>query len=369
VAWVEFALGSGDAAEALRRAGALAVAENLDEKLRWRIVSARAAAHELLGDLEAAIEDLETLHKQAERDVHKWPLLPVAIALARCYREAGDISRSIDVAERTISVVDDLRLEESDERAELAASIVASYYERGDLVHAGLLAKQLIDRVTSTGTRRGQAAAYWNASVVAQERGRVGEARSLAEKAIACLAEENQQRNMARLRLMYAGLLLRSDPPEPATALALIHAIQPALATSGSTVDLAYADTETARAHLQLGEADTAMACAEQALLKLGDAPRLETAQALTIFAQAARQSGHTELAALKARQAAQLLTLTSSGRQVAAAWSQLAGILVQLGERDEALRAYERAVTAAGVAPTSGADDTDVVRAAKHLP
>jgi tetratricopeptide (TPR) repeat protein len=350
VAWIELAVSNANAAEALTRADELMDAGKLHPELRWRTIRARATAHELLGDLERAIEDLEMLREQAEAEPKQWPLLAVVIALVRCYREAGDISRSIDLAERALGTADEVGLRESDEQAELAASIVASYYERGDLAHAAFLAKKLIARVTPHGTRRAQAAAYWNASVVAQEHGKVGDALAFAEKALARLSEEDQRRNLARLQLTYAGLLLRVDPPEPVLALDLIQKLRPQLLDSGSVIDLAYADTETARAHLQLGDPAVAMATAEQALSRLGSAPRLEAAQALTVLAQAARRVGNVQLAAQKARQAAQLLALTSSGRQVATAWSHLAEILVQLGERDEALRAYERALSAVGL-------------------
>jgi transcriptional regulator with XRE-family HTH domain len=353
VVWLELALSNGDASEVLRRIGEMPLDKGFDPQLRWRAERARAAAHEAVGDLEAAVQQLEALREQAEAAPDRWPLLSVVVALTRCYREAGDVNRSLDLAQRALAQAEELGLEESAEHAELAANLVAAYFDRGDLVHAGLLAKRLIARVTNGGTRRAQAAAYWNASVIAQEHGKLGESLALAEKALACLADEDQQRNLARLRLMYAGLLLRADPPQPKLALGLIEDLLPGLTLTGSAVDLAYADTELARAHLQLGEAALAVEFAGQALTRLGDAPRLETAEALTVLALGLRDSGDTITAAAKARQAAQLLSIASNGRKAAAAWNQLGDILMQLDERDEAIRAYKRAISAMGVVST----------------
>jgi transcriptional regulator with XRE-family HTH domain len=351
VAWVELALSNGDVQEVLRRCSELTDAPALAADLGWRVARARAAALELQGDLEGAIAELDALREQSEATPSFGQWLNVVVALTRCYREVGDASRSIEIAQQALAEAAALGLdEESDEYAELNASLIAAYFDRGDLMHAGLLAKKLIRSVSSTGSRRAQAAAYWNASVVAEEHGKVAEALALAEKALARLAEEDQRRNMARLRLMYAGLLLRADPPDPEAAVALIEAVVPALLQSGSEVDMAYADTELARAQLMLGDPTSAIATAQVALDRLGHAPRLESAEALTVLAEGLLACGDAEAAATKARHAAQLLALQSSGRKPATAWNQLAEILMQLGELEEAVRAYRRAVAAMGV-------------------
>jgi transcriptional regulator with XRE-family HTH domain len=350
VVWVELALHNGEPEEVLRRASELLEDSTLAPDLRWRARRAQATAHEQLGDLETAIEVLEFLREEAEAAPAQWPLLQVVVALARCYREAGDANRSIDVAQQALATAKRFGLEDSDESNEVVASLAAAYFDRGDLVHAGLLAKELIGRVANAGTRRAQAAAYWNGSVIAQEHGHVAEALALAEKALAHLADEDQRRNFARLQLVYAGLLLRAEPPDPSRALSLISDLLPALNKFGSEVDLAYADTEIARSHLLLGDSAAAIAAAEAAMSRLGDAPRLETAESLTVLAQALLASGDAAGAATRARHAAQLLALTSAGRKPATAWAQLAEILVQAGEHGEAIRAYRRAVAAFGV-------------------
>lgn len=349
VAWVELAQRNGSQDEALRRSRALLTDPALDSHLAIRVRRAQAAAYEATGQLEEAIAVLEDL-QQAERSFES-AMLSTLVALARCYREAGDINRSIDLAQGGLEASEAHGLAGTDEQAELAAALVVGYYERGDLVHAALLAKKLLSKVVNTGSHRAQAAAYWNASIVAYEQGRTANALSYVERALALLSETDQRRNVARLRLMYATLLLRVEPPETVLARNLINDLLPELQEAGSSVDLAYADTELARAALQLGEFGSAIAFAEAALTRLGDAPRLETAQALLVLAEAHQAAGALPAAAANARHAAQLLHLTTSGRAVAAAWSQLASILMRLGQADEAVRAYQRALEEVGVA------------------
>jgi transcriptional regulator with XRE-family HTH domain len=348
VAWVELAHRHGSQDEVLRRTEALLADPALDAGLARRLRRAQAGAYEATGQLEAAIAVLEEL--QASEPPGS-ALLPIQIALARCYREVGDINRSIDLTQTGLDASEALGLDGTDEHAELAAALVASYYERGDLVHAAWLAKQLISKVARTGSHRAQAAAYWNASIVAYEQGKPTDALIYVDRALAFLAEADQRRNMARLRLLYATLLLRVEPPEPTLARELITDLLPELREAGSVVDLAYADTELARAALQLGDIDRSITLAEAALHRLGDAPRLETAQTLLVLAQALQAADDLPAAAVKARQAAQLLGLTTTGRSVAAAWNQLADLLVRLGEEGEAVLAYRRALEALGVA------------------
>ncbi|MCW2545317.1 MAG: transcriptional regulator, family, partial [Frankiales bacterium] len=86
VRFAELALLSGDAAEARRALDRLAASTPAEDPLRWRVDHGLARAQERCGDLEAAIEGLETLRERAEADPARWPWLQVVIDLSRCYR-------------------------------------------------------------------------------------------------------------------------------------------------------------------------------------------------------------------------------------------------------------------------------------------
>lgn len=349
--WAELALANGDPTEALHRAAAVLASPDTDATTVWGARWITSQAEEALGNLEAAIPAFESLREQAEKDPARWPWLAVVIALCRCYREAGDVAYSIVLAESALAKVGEFGLDGCDEHAEVAATLVGSYYERGDLARARHLAEELLRR-TEEGSPRAQAAAYWNASVVAQEQGRVGDALHLAGRALAHMSEGGSARSLARLRMAYAALLLRQDPGDPSAALEVLGVSRQALEEQGSQIDLAYADTECARAHLQLGATGEAITYAEAALNRLGDRPRLETARALAVLGQALRASGDIPGAAVRLRHAAQLLDLVEAGKDAAPTWHELADVLLELGESEEAIRAYQRSLAAAGVQP-----------------
>lgn len=347
--WSELALANGHAEEARSRTLAL-LEQALDDGHQWRARLTHALACERLGALEDAIRHLEILRRLAVEEPGRWPVLPVAVALCRCYREAGDASYSIDVAQEGLAVATSLGLEGVDEYAELRASLVAGYYDRGDLTKASHLVSDLLRDTEQGGSHRARAAAHWNASLVAQDRGATGEALRLAERALALLSEADASRNQARLQLVCAAMLLRLDDPEPARARDVLSRLLDRLAAVGSTVDVAYARTELARAELQLGHPAAATAHAELAYDLLGPEPRIEKAQSLLVLAQALRADGRLEAAAARSRQAAQLLGLGQNSRQAALAWNDLASLLAELGQPDEALRACQQALAALGL-------------------
>jgi transcriptional regulator with XRE-family HTH domain len=357
--WAELALRNGNADEAVRTLGPVLAARTLDVASNWRARYLHAQSHEALGDLEAAILEFETLRKTAEADPARWPWLSVVVALCRCYREAGDLNYSISLAESVLGRVHELGLHGSDEHVEVAATLIGSYYERGDLSRARHLADELI-RTTADGSPRAKGAAYWNASVVAHEQGRVGEALDLAGKAMTCMAKTANKRSYARLRLAYAALLLRQEPPAPEEALALLREATAALQDEGSLIDLSYADTESARAYLQLGDPIEAVRLSQAALHRLGDRPRLETARALAVLGQALNATGDAAGAVSRLRHAAQLLELVEASKDAAPVWHELADVLDDIGSPEEAIRAYRRSLAAAGVQP---------VKIARHAP
>lgn len=349
LSWAELALRQGSADQALRLVEPLLQLERILDLDLWRARMLAARAHEALGQFEDSIVLLERLRSQSEDSPGQWPWLSVVVALCRCYREAGDLSFSVELAESALQRVLVLELAGSDEHAELTATLVASYDERGDLVRAGLLARELLASTEHCGPRA-QAAAYWSASVVAHEQGRTGDAVQLSERALARFAESDQGRDLARLRATHAGLLVHADPAAAATALEVLRDAGATLGDIGTAVDRARVETETARVLLVLHEAASAADVARAVLHRLGDEPRLETARALIVLARARCALGDAEEAAARLRHAGQLLDQAPAGRQSAAAWTELGEVLATLGEHGEAVRALQRALAAAGV-------------------
>jgi tetratricopeptide (TPR) repeat protein len=354
LAYAELALNSGEAEEAERRLRVLLsdAAVSATPELLAAASLALAKALEARGLLEQAIAAYEQLLPGPQEDpADGW--LSLVVALCRCYREAGDLTHSVELAERALARASTLGLAGSDEEIELAATLVAAYHERGDVTRARLLASQVVSRAERAGSARARGAAYWNASLVASAHGRTREALQLAERALALYAEQDNARSLGRLHSAYAWLLLRQPTPAAAEALAQLEAASAALAETGSQVDLAYCDIEAARALLELGRHDEAVDRARAGLDRLGPETRLQRASGLVVLGRAAAARGDESSARTAYQEAATDLAAVDASREAATVWCELAELCEALGDRDGALLAYRHATGHLGVPAT----------------
>jgi transcriptional regulator with XRE-family HTH domain len=255
--FAELALANGDPVEAGERFGEIAAAES--GAFRTRAVWGLARSEEAGGDLEAAIAHLESLIDGVRRGEDAGPGLTVLLMhQCRLYREAGDLSRSVEMGERALKEVHDLGLAGTDDEVRLASTLVAAHWERGDLLTARNLAEDVIARAEQNGSRRARGSAYWNASLVCEARGDLPRAVELAGRALAMFSEEVDERSLARLRTDCAWVLLRQDPPDVDRAEELLTRSYQALAAANIGTDLAYCETELARVDLHRGRPDQA---------------------------------------------------------------------------------------------------------------
>ena len=105
-------------------------------------------------------------------------------------------------------------LDSSDEAVQLAVTLAAAYFFRGDSGHAIRLCRKAIAKAEALQSPAARAAAYWNASFFEAEQGSVANAVPLAERALALLSEGQDTRNLARLRTQLGTMQLQLDPPD-----------------------------------------------------------------------------------------------------------------------------------------------------------
>lgn len=348
----ELALTAGDPAGALAQVeevlAALADVEADDLTRPARYV--RAFALEATGDVERAIDALEELVEDGTADL-TW--LRGLIALSRCYREAGDLAMAIDVGERAATTIEQHGLAGLDEAVQLALTVAAAYFERGDITRAARICRQAIEQAERLELPRARASAYWNASIMASRQGALAEALELARRAMAILEDESDARNLARLRTELGVLQLRLDPPEPESAREVLQRAQAELDwSSASPMDKAENRLALARANLLLGESDLAD---EQVLesyrIAAGQSP-LSAADALVLQGQIAAGRGRLDDARSAYRSAIQVLSAIGADRRAAELWFEIGGLLHDLGDAEAALDAYRRAAVSAGLAP-----------------
>jgi tetratricopeptide (TPR) repeat protein len=345
-------LTQGDAAGAQRRLEALDL-DIVSPTLRVEALTTLARAHEGLGDLESAVAILEPLLEDARGRAHHVEAAKLANALVASYLEAGDLHRAVEVGEHTLAELEGAELTGTDGHLRLASTVLWAYVERGDLLYATHRAAELVRLAESLGTPRGRGSVYWNAALVAEQRRDYELAQRYTERALALLSEGEPDRDLPRLRLNYAWLLLRSEPADPKAALEQIERAAPDLAVLGSELELARVDVERSRAHLLLGDLAVAEQFATAALTRLGEPPRIETAVAHLALGDTLHARGDLEGSARSYRLAADMLGMMSASRQSAAAWRDLGDRYALHGDTSGAAEAYDRALREAGFRPT----------------
>jgi tetratricopeptide (TPR) repeat protein len=346
--FAELALTHGDADEAYE--GFLALADRPRPELRRAALWGLARAAELRGSHREAATILEQLLGPARAsEPGAPPLIRVHMARCRVYREAGDLTRSVEVGERALAEIEKLGLAGTEDEIKLASTLVAAYWGRGDLLSAEVLAGQVIERAERLDSREALGSALWNACLVAEARGEMTLALSLAERTIALIAEGPSPTALAGMRVTYGWLLLRCDPPRLGDAEEQLRRAHATLAdSSGKGPDMQCCDTELARAAMLRGDLETALQFADHALGM--DLDAFPNQDALFVRGLVLTRMGRTEEGLAAVEGAARHLEGIGSQLRAARAWREYAETLLQFGDRDGAVSALVRAADCAGI-------------------
>jgi tetratricopeptide (TPR) repeat protein len=353
VKYAQIALENGEAIEARARfADALAhpdlaVLPALEQEARW----GHARALEATGQIDEAVVEMKrvalSIEPGAEQD--RWANLHTA--LCRCYLEHGDVAESIRTGEEALSRLTSTGSRWTEEMVLLGVTVLGAYQERGDLAYADQLARKLMDRAESVGSPRAVMAALWNGAWVAESRGEAESALAMAERAIALLGEENDPRNLSRLRCAFGHFLLIAHPEEASRALKALRQAEGELAeSSASSIDRGWCLVYQAQAQFILGESDSAAALAEQAIELLGDTAGLAKAEALTVLSEALVQLHRQDEAVDALIQAATLLEGMEASRPAGQVWYRLAELLGTAGESSRQTSALRQALVCMGL-------------------
>jgi tetratricopeptide (TPR) repeat protein len=339
----EMALHTGDPTDAL--ASFAAVLAGPATTLHHRARVGRARALEGLGRLDDAATQLDELWREANPGSQEWAQL--GIDILRVHRQAGDLDYAASVGEQALAVFDEMNLAWSDEAVRLGVSLAAVYLYRRDLLRAATLLRRLMSVAETMDSPLARGSAYWNASMVAQARGRHADARILIERALALFGETDRARNLAQLHGQYGFLLLEQG--EVAAGRTQLLEAHRRLEDLGSNIDLAECQKGLASAALVSGDVAEAHRHAEAALRRLpaGTAPAAR-GSVLVLLASAYHLDGdtakaHATLAAVEEELHGQ------TGRVAAKVWHEAATIWESAGEPEQAMRAYRAALWCAG--------------------
>jgi tetratricopeptide (TPR) repeat protein len=345
----ELALETGDTAQALGILKPLvaSASQAAGHEVRERTVLLWARTLEANGLFFDAIEALE------DWNVTVGTAVPVdaSIVLCRCYREAGDFGRAVDVGESALEALRAAGLDGGDEAIQLAVTTAAAYFDRGDTTHAVRMARDAAKRAEQLGSPTARASAYWNASIFESERGALPSSIMLAKRALALLGEGRDKRNLARLRVELGLMSLRLDPPDLADAERYLkRAYRELHATSGSVTDIAICETGLARVQLGNGNRSEAREIAGRAVDALAGIAPAAAAEAAAVLGKIEAADGNPDVALTHFRAAIGWLTGLGQDRGAAQLWVDLGVELETLGEVEAARDAFRRAAIASGL-------------------
>jgi tetratricopeptide (TPR) repeat protein len=349
--YVELALETGEAVDAQ------CYLASIDDKLadvrlpdHWRYEAGylRGRVHEALGQYAEAIAELEVV--ALLEPLH--PRSPASlIALSRCLRENGELIRATETAERGLTTLREQGLGGSDEGIQLAVTLAAAYYQRGDSIYAIHLCGEAVAAAEALGSPLARASAYWNASIFESDHGSLDAAIIMANRALALLSEQRDARNLARLRAEYGRMLTKVVPPDPKEAIKILkRARRELLATSASPTDIARADAATARAYSLDGQFDEARRLADTVLAHTEDIAATTLATAHCVLGQADAAAGDRVAAKRHFSDAVSLLTSIGADREAAETWLELGGLFEAVGDLAGASSAYRSAAAATGL-------------------
>lgn len=349
--FARLALANGDPAQALDGLRHVNLHE-LDSQSACDAALVLAESLQQTGQLDKAVEVLESLTERLRLEQSWVALATAASALTVMYLESGDVAQALDVVRHAMSSVEGAGLQGTDEHLRLGAALASCLIERGDLLAAARQMDGLISVADRFGSSRARGSVYWNAATVAHERGRVADAIRLTDRAVALFSDQENSRDLPRLRLEYAFLLLNQERPQPVEALDQLDRAESDPALAGSQLDLGIAATFRGRAHLLLGEVDDAAEHAARALQLLGPSDHIEHASALILLGDVGTAQLDMDLAQEAFNEAERVLSELTPSRAVARLWRELADGLRDFGESHRAIEAYDHGFRIMGIGP-----------------
>lgn len=352
VDFAEIELRTGDGASALAHVDAVLAHDDLPRDLVVKAGYIRGQAHESLGDLAAAITTFEDVLTETPDALTRIRLL---LALSRCYREEGDLARAVDVGDRAAELVGAAELEGTAEGVQLAVTVAAAHFERGDVNHAIRMCERAVESAERLDSPTARASAYWNSSIVLQLRGKVTEALPLAQKAVALLEQTHDARSMAKLRSQLGLLQLAMDPPELEGAVLNLERAREEMAfNESSPSDIGRNELGRARCRLLIGDVEEAQRITEDCHESIRETNLVLSAQCLIVLGQVADVRGDVETAIAHFRRALVVLDGVGADREAAQMWFELANLLREHGAFDEAIEAFRRAGASTGLVPST---------------
>lgn len=360
LSYARIILQDGHAAEALTRLTALTETRGIGQHQRDEIAWLTALTQLALGRPEQALTILQEKLTDCLDGTSDLPLAQVGEEVCRLSLEAGDRLMAVDAGRRTLAGLEERGLGGTGDHLRLAATVMETELDLGQLLHASALAQQILALAENLGDPQHQAWTYLQCARAAQSRGRLEEAIRLSNQALALTATpETPVLDVPRLQVAAASCLLRSARSTEASntpvidAVAALEAARQVIGEQGTSVDRGRWAGQRAVADLVLGEPVAAEVNARRALAQLSGLSHPATVEAHLVLGDALRAQGrhaHADAAHERAGRVLAGLSPGRWGRWHAGVWRSLGDRWQRQGSAEQAAEAYRQALDAAQV-------------------
>ncbi|WP_433254979.1 helix-turn-helix domain-containing protein [Streptosporangium sp. CA-135522] len=349
--YARLAMDNGEVAEARTRYAELVTDGGLAglPQLRQDAEYGLALATHACGDLDGAIDLLSGLRQGSATEMAPDRHVSVAVALSRCYRERGDLTEAVQVAEQILGGA--VRPVWTEGLIELGTALLAAYAERGDLLRAHQFGIELLAAAELVATPRAFVLAHWAAAIVAVETGRSDEAVALADKTLAIYSENGELRELARLRVDYAQIMMLARPTGVMTWRDMLVRVETELQESGaSAMGKMRCAQQLVHCELLLGHPERARVHIQTVLDLIDDMPRTLQVRAHLLAGEVMAALGRSEEAVRELAIADGWLEQEPATRQTAHLWLTAAQVLEHIDESARSVDAYHRALACVGL-------------------
>ncbi|MFF5111999.1 helix-turn-helix domain-containing protein [Streptosporangium sp. NPDC000509] len=316
-----------------------------------------ARALEAQGDTAGAVEVYERLRHEAVTHPERLAVLPVAVALCRCYHRAGDTMRARDLGLEALAQAERFGLDRGELALDLAAVLAETEIDFA-YVERVLAISPLPDAVD----RDSEVLSLWRASTAAAEEEDSSLAARLAAEAVAAgrPARMAIRHVQSAMRWAWIATVRPEDADLDRAGEFAASAVEILSRLSAGTIEHARGLVVLSRVRLRSGDVEAATGLAEQALGLLADVRGTVPAMAHVVLAELAlarsKNGGPTLV------KAQELLTdPDTSGapvvdRESARLWREIGDLWGRAGAAEEQMNAYRRALETVGIGPRTEA-------------
>ena len=266
----------------------------------------------------------------------------VYTALGRAYAALGMPERAVALFEECLAQVDDNGPEEAAARTRYATYLSSALTDLGDLGRAGSVLTDVLAQTGRDADAYTRIRLYWSLARLAALEGDTAVALGHARRAIALLEATEDTLQLARAHILCAGILNLQE--KPSDARGQLEVAQRLLGPNADRDDRAMLRAEQAKAAALLGEAETAVEFARDALELVGDDNRRARGGILWALAEGLALSGDFDQADSTFAEAVSLLVEQHEWREAAQACRAWGRFLRRAGREAEALDVLERA-------------------------